>query len=392
VDEAYISNAVLRWARERSGATEAQLADALKVKPEQIQAWEKGETFPPFGKAQELAKRLYVPFGYLFLSEPPDEKPPIPDLRTLDPNSPQKPSPGFLDLLNDVLVKQLWYREHQKEIGEAPLPFVGRWRRSDGVQRVAEDIRNKLRVANLRSDAGSFADFLRLIVRSAEDLGVLVMRSGIVGGNTRRKLSVEEFRGFAVSDELAPLVFINSRDPLVAQIFTFAHEIAHIWIGESAISNIDPWELPKSQRNGIEQFCDSVAAETLVPATEFVRQWRGADEGQLQALATHFRVSSMVIIRRAFELDRITSSLFYRLLAEEKERQAARALAAASKKSGGGSFYNTLPSRNSARLTNSVLESLQSGRVPYLEAARLLGVKAFTLTTLLEGHRGRTEG
>ena len=223
-------------------------------------------------------------------------------------------------------MKQLWYRENQQELNEPPLPFVGRFQISSGLERVAVDIRQQLQVARLLASAGSWDEYLRLLVREGESLGILVMRSGIVGGNTRRKLSVNEFRGFAVSDDLAPLVFINGRDPLVAQIFTFAHEIAHVWIGESGISNADPAKVPASQLNDIERFCDSVAAEALVPASEFLREWEGSSDQQLQNLGRHFRVSGMVIIRRAYELGRITRQQFYTLVAAEKQRQEERAM------------------------------------------------------------------
>ena len=199
---------------------------------------------------------------------------------------------------------------------------------------------------------------------------------------------MNEFRGFAVSDDLAPLVFINGRDPLVAQFFTFAHEIAHVWIGASGISNADPANVPASQRKTIERFCDSVAAEALVPAAEFLRVWEGSTDRQLQNLGRHFRVSGMVIIRGAFELDRITRPQFYRLVAAEKQRQEERALARP--ESGGGNFYNTLPSRNSAKLIDAVLESLQRGRVAHLEAAHLLGVRPRRVSTLLGERTGRS--
>ena len=289
------------------------------------------------------------------------------------------------------MVKQLWYHENQSELGEALVAVVGAFKIRDGVQPVAQDIRKQLAIQTQLQHAGSWDGYLRLLVRSAEDLGILVMRSGIVGANTRRKLSIEEFRGFAVSDPLAPLVFINGGDPLVAQIFTFAHEIAHLWVGESAISNVDPTQAPASQRNEVERFCDSVAAEVLVPASEFMERWQGTNELQFQNLARHFRVSIIVVIRRAYELGRINSTQFVKFVAQEKQRQADRA-AIPEEESSGGNFYNTLPVRNSAKLTNAVLESLQQGRTSPLEAARLLGIRAATLTTLLEGRRSRLEG
>lgn len=389
MNEAFITPEVARWARERSGVSEAALASALHVSPEHVASWERGEAFPPFPKAQDLARKLRVPFGFLFLSRPPADETPIPDLRTVQEDEPHTPSPDFLDLLNDVLIKKDWYREYLEESRAKKPDIVGRFRLASGVDRVAADLAKSLAVAQLRAQSNSWDEFLRRFVRNAEANGILVMRSGIVGGNTRRKLSVSEFRGFAISDELAPVVFINGRDARAAQIFTLAHELAHIWIGESGISNPDPRRTPEEQKNAIERFCNAVAAEVLVPAADFERAWPAAqpDERDLQKLAARYRVSVMVILRRGYEIGALGKDDFFKLVAEEQERQNKRE--ARRTRDGGGNFYATLPARNSVRLTDTVLGALQEGRVMYREAARLLGVKVSTLPKLTEGRTRR---
>ena len=209
--EAFITPKVARWARERVGLSHSQLADSLGADPQEIEAWECGETRPPFGKAQDLAKTLKVPFGFLFLSEPPPAKTPIPDLRTVVEGRTAKLSPDFLELLNDVLVKHEWYREYLEEREAEKLPFVGKFRIADGIGRVSADLSSFFSVEQSRRASYTWDEFLRQLSRTAEAKGILIMRSGIVRGNTRRKLSVNEFRGFVISDELAPLVFINGR-------------------------------------------------------------------------------------------------------------------------------------------------------------------------------------
>jgi len=387
VTEAFITPKVARWARERIGISHAQLADALGADAHEIEAWEQGETRPPFGKAQDLAKTLKVPFGFLFLSEPPSEKTPIPDLRTVVEGRTTKLSPDFLELLNDVLVKHEWYREYLEERQAEKLPFVGKFRIADGIERVSADLSSFLSIEQSRKVSHTWDEFLRQLSRTAEAQGIMVMRSGIVRGNTRRKLSVNEFRGFVVSDELAPLVFINGRDSKAAQVFTLVHELVHIWIDRSGISNADVKELPNEQKNAIERFCNSATAEVLVPHADFLKSLPAVFNDQtIQKLAAHYRGSTIVILRRAYELGAITKSTFFDLLEKAQQKQKEREEKEEEEPTkGGGNFYLTLPVRNSRRFTETVLTALQAERVSYREAASLLGVRTGTLPRLIEG-------
>jgi Zn-dependent peptidase ImmA (M78 family)/DNA-binding XRE family transcriptional regulator len=387
VTEAFITPKVAQWARERVGFSRAQLADLLAADPNEIEAWERGQTRPPFRKAQDLAKTLKVPFGFLFLSEPPPEKTPIPDLRTVLEGRLAKLSPDFLELLNDVLVKHEWYREYLDAHEAEKLQFVGKFRLADGIDRVSADLSNFLSVEQVRRDSHTWDEFLRQLSRRAEEQGILVMRSGIVRGNTRRKLSVDEFRGFVISDELAPLVFINGRDAKAAQIFTLVHELAHVWIDRSGISNPDPMEVRDEEKNAIERFCNSVAAEVLVPRVEFLKALPSTlDDQTTQKLAAHFRVSTIVILRRAHELGALTRNEFFKLLEQERQKQREREAKQEEQPApGGGNFYLTLPVRNSRRFTETVLGALQAERVSYRDAAGLLGVRTATLPKLIEG-------
>jgi len=267
------------------------------------------------------------------------------------------------------------------------LPFVGKFRVADGIERVSADLSGFLSIDQSRKDSYTWDEFLRQLSRTAESQGIMVMRSGIVRGNTRRKLSVDEFRGFVISDKLAPLVFINGRDSKAAQIFTLVHELVHIWIDRSGISNPDPKEIPDEQKNAIERFCNSVTAEVLVPQKDFLQSLPAAFNDQtIQKLTAHYRVSTIVILRRAYELGAITRNHFFDLLEREQQKQNERAEKEEEEPTkGGGNFYFTLPVRNSHRFTETVLSALQGERVSYREAASLLGVRTGTLPKLIEG-------
>jgi Zn-dependent peptidase ImmA (M78 family)/DNA-binding XRE family transcriptional regulator len=309
-DIAYVSAPVVKWARERAGLTTEELATHLKnVKTAQINAWESGDSLPSPTQAEKLSEKLRVPLAILFMENPPEIPLPIPDLRTVSQTARQKPSLEFFDLICDALVRQRWYREFQESNEASPLPFVGSFQRNLDVNAVAADMAERLGIDDhLRRECPTWQNFFVAFVQRAERLGILVMRSGVVRHNPRRTLAVEEFRGFAISDNFAPLVFINSKDAKAAQIFTLAHELAHIWIGASGVSNPKPKARIGENSNDIEQFCNQVAAQLLVPADEFEKRWLPNKNitDNLRGIATYFRVSSVVSLRRAYKLGKIS--------------------------------------------------------------------------------------
>jgi Zn-dependent peptidase ImmA (M78 family) len=247
------------------------------------------------------------------------------------------------------------------------------------VNAVADDMAERLGIDDqLRKECLTWQNFFVAFVQHAERLGILVMRSGVVRHNPRRTLTVEEFRGFAISDRLAPLVFINSKDAKAAQIFTLAHELAHIWIGASGVSNPKPKARISEHSNDIEQFCNRVAAQLLVPADEFEKRWLAHKSitDNLRAIATYFRVSSIVVLRRAYELGKISYQLFSKLLDEEHKRFQSRQK---EDEEGGGNFWASFGARNSPTLVRAILESVKRNTVTYRDAANLLGIRVSTL-------------
>lgn len=377
--EALITPELIKWARERYDLTADTVSAKINVAVNVFSDWEKGDARPTFRQAQNLAQKLNIPFGYLFLSIPPSEELPLPDLRTMSGVPPSAPSPELSDLLNDVLRKQQWYQEYQESEMAQPIPFIGRFTLNDTPETIATDIRDTLSINDdMRQEVQNWEQFLQEFVRRAECAGVLVMRSGIVGNNTHRKLDVHEFRGFAISDALAPLLFVNAQDAKAAQIFTLAHELAHLWIGESGISKLDYMQRSSEQQNHIDRFCDQVAAETLLPSKEFILHWldSNAVEQNLQALAARYRVSKFVVLRRAYDKNKLSSEDYkahYRDLMARRRGKGTK---------GGGNFYANLLTRNSNTLTLTLLVATAEGHMPHRDAARLLNVKVKTLSDI----------
>ena len=384
MSEALISPSVLTWARRRRDLDAAGLARKISVNPEKVKAWESGDGLPTFRQAQRAADALYIPFGYLFLREPPAEKLPIPDLRTVGDKPPRDPSPDFLDLVNDVLTKQQWFREYREAEGADPLPFIGRYGVNDDAETIAADIRDALSIDDdMRRDTAGLDAFLRELILRCEDWGILVMRSGIVGNNTHRPLDVDEFRGFAISDDLAPLVFVNGRDAKTSQIFTLAHEMAHLWIGESGVSNPD-YKLRSDEQGGdVERIANRVAAETLIPSADFLARWRDAApiKANMRRLSRRYKVSDITALRHALNLELVAPKDYWTLYKE----MALNAPPAKNNKRGGGrgTALNAI-SRNGRVFTRAVISSAAEGSLLLGEAARLLDVNVAGLPDISE--------
>ena len=250
--DALVTPEIIEWARTRNNLSIELAASKVGVSEETFYSWEKKRARPTLRQAQELAHKLYIPLGYLYLSAPPVEKLPLPDFRRVI-GSPKPPSPEFIDVLYDALRKQDWYREYQELEGAEPVSFVGKFSINDPVEAIASDIRDTIGInESMRRRARNWEYFLADFIHCTESKGILVLRQGIVGNNTIRKLNVQEFRGFAISDSIAPLVFINDQDVKVAKIFTLAHELAHLWIGESGISNLDYSKRSTEQESNLD--------------------------------------------------------------------------------------------------------------------------------------------
>ena len=372
ITRAYITPELIVWARSRARLTRAVASKRLGVTEEKLSAWESGLALPTLRQAETLAQRYYVPFGYLFLSSPPAIDLELPDLRTVQGLPVTSPSPEFEDVVNDALRKQDWFREYRQveEEGEL-LSLVGRFSLAVPVKEVAADLDKTLEIAkSVRPGAATWESFLQSLTARAEQVGVLVLRNGVVGNNTRRPLKVEEFRGFALSDNLAPLIFLNGNDARSAQIFTLMHELAHLWVGESGVSNPEYHQGALEHSNPVERFCDRVAAETLTPEGDFLAGWypKRSAEANCQVLARHFKVSRAVALRRAYSLGKISRDEFQD---SYSRYSSGRAVGNRS----GGDFNRILLARNSRSFTMALVESVLSGRTTEREAALLLNVK-----------------
>lgn len=374
---------VLRWARERSGLEVENLARKVGVKPERVQRWESsGQITLP--QVDKLARYTHTPVGFLYLSKPVDDRLPISDFRTTGDRPLRKPSPELLDTIQLMQRRQAWMRDELIEEGNEPLDFVGCVSLEPPPREVAHAMRVRLGLGlHWASAEPTWTQALNRLRRHVEAVGILVVINGVVSNNNHRKLNPDEFRGFALVDEYAPLIFINNADFKAAQMFTLVHELAHVWVGAEGVSNFEEYLLPPSHE--VEQFCNKAAAEFLVPENELRAIWDQAPEEQrYDFLARRFKVSSLVAARRALDLSLINQPEyfeFYRAWERNERRERGSG-------ESGGDFWNNQNFRIGKRFGTAVVRAVKEGRLLHRDAYSLTGLKGDTFNKLVQRYGG----
>jgi len=356
---------VLQWARKKAGLSEETLAVKTGVHLGLVKEWETTGSIP-LAVVEKLAEKTRIAFGFLFLPEPPHPSLPIADFRCVSGGHPTVASDDLLDVIYSAQLKQNWYREHMIANGAKPLPFVGKASIKTPTKEVADDIRATLKIGfALAESAADYDEAWRITIEATETGGILVLCSGHVAGYTNRPLDVDEFRGFSMADKYAPLVFINGADAPAARFFTLAHEIAHIWIGETGISNL---ERTYADGNAVETYCNGVAAEVVLPLSELSACWRGGtnDISEVERLSKRCKISKLVVARRARDAGFFTA---------EKYNSYYKTLIAQAQKSSGGVWYHNEKYQNSRQFSITIIQDVLARRTPQRDAMQFLGIK-----------------
>lgn len=339
-----------------------------------MEDWLSGESLPTLRQVEQLARTTATPVGFFFLPEPPDAQLSIPHFRTLSDSPLGQPSPDLLETIQTMERRQEWMREYLVQLGHDSLSFVRSARLADEPEQLAGELRTTLGLdQGWSAQQPTWSAALRVLQTKMEDAGILVVVNGVVGNNTHRKLDVAKFLGFVLVDEYAPLVFVNGADGKAAQMFTQAHELAHLWFGGSAA--FDLRELQPAE-NEVELACNRVAAEFLVPAAGIQQVWSsvGLRPDRFQAIARHFKVSELVGARRAQDLGLITKPEFLEFY--EEYRESKRRTAAQGQE--GSNFYATQNLRLGRHFAGTVVRAVREGKLLYREAYTLTGLNGKT--------------
>lgn len=375
-DRAFITSKVFKWARESAKMSEEIAASKIAISIEKLQEWEKGESYPTIRQAQTLAKAYKRPFALFFLPDIPSDFQPLQDFRK---KGSKELSTSSIFIIREIQQKQAWISDTNQENGENKVSLVGRYSINDSPELVAKDMLETLNINPL-----SYTTINPIIewIDKVESQGVFISRTSFI--HSRLKLDSNELQGFAIADEYAPFVFINSDDWNAPQLFTLVHELAHIWIAETGISNdVEPSIKNVGDYNPIELFCNEVAANALMPSDYVLNLESNVFDNSNEVFKTakNIGVSSFALLVRALNLKVITLIKYNRLKAqadkdykdflireEEKKKKAKE-------KKGGPNYFLLQLNRNSRLFTQTVLDAFRGGIIEPTQASSLLNVK-----------------
>lgn len=367
-----INENLINWAIARAGYNEPDFFLQFPI----IKEWIQNKKKLTLKQVEIISNKLHVPFGYLLLKSPPVEKLPIPYFRSI--NSNKTINLNVFDTILSIKRRQEWLIEYLDENKYDQLDFIGKYNISDEIEVIINDIKNNLGIEDgWASRFNTWEETLSFLTTKIEELGIIIVFNGIVENNTHRPIPVEDCRGFVIVDKLAPFMFINSTDGKAAQMFTIIHELVHLWLGESAGFENNKL-LPAN--DPIEIFCDKVAAELLVPTKLFIEVWN--KNKNFKTLSKHFKVSSIVIARRALDLRLISKKdffIYYESYLNDLRNKK-------NKISSGGDFFATQKRRLNLRFANYVNTAVKENKLLFRDAYKITGLKGDTYQKFMTKH------
>lgn len=361
---------IFRWARRSVGLTVHDVADMLKRQPEEIEAWEDGTAAPTYPQLEKLAYQIYKrPLAVFFLPSPPEENLPHREFRTL-------PDADLQNLQRDTYLHIR--RAHAYQLALRDL-FDGHnpaerhiWKAISlstlkGLAAQAQAIREQLGITLEQQAAWKTDEQALKAWRSAiENCGIFVFKAAF---------KQKDISGFCLMDAHLPVVYLNNSATKTRQIFSLLHELAHVLLSMNGLSKFDTAyieQLPRDEQK-IEQFCNAIAAEVLIPAQDFAGQAERfpadveqATEAQFAALANRYGVSREAILRRFLDQERVGQAFY-----EGK----AKYWAAQKKEAGGGNWYLNQGAYISDRFAKEVVSRHYRHQISLEQAADLLGIK-----------------
>jgi Zn-dependent peptidase ImmA (M78 family) len=385
---------ILTWARETAGLSLSDAASALGITDargrtgaQRLGAMELGDDEPTRPVLLKMAKTYHRPLLVFYLAEPPRTGDRGQDFRTLPGQ--EKFNPELDALIRDIKARQSLIRSVLEDDKAEPLDFVSSATMELPAElsaarlaaRMAEQLNFSLAEYRATKSPDEAFTWLR---EKIEASGVYVLLLGNLGSH-HTNIPVDVFRGFALADSIAPMIVINDQDARTAWSFTAVHELVHLWLGQTGISGT------KSE-NKIESYCNDVAGEFLLPASElqqltpFLNQSVAVMAEQIGQFAKTHSVSRAMVAYKMYRVGmvpKITWTALDQLFKNEYSQFRQREAEKNRKAEGGPNYYVVRRHRVGQALLRLVRRSLDEGTITYTKAGRVLGVKPRSVETLL---------
>ena len=361
-----ISPQTILWATERSGLNIDSLSD---IYPRAL-SWIREESEPTVKQLEIFAKKIHVPCGFLFLNKPLQERLPITFYRS-NGQVIKSPPLEIKDLVNQIKTKQEWLKDFLIENNYEKLNFVGSLKNYSKITPIkgAELIRSALKINKTWYDETNLDKSFRYWIDKIEYNRILVVSTGYVGHN-KRTIDVEVCKGFTLVDDYCPFIYINTNNLGGGRIFTLIHELVHVFIGNSIGIGYNPIH-PSSEP--LENFCDMVSAEILVPTEFFEISWKsnsGSIFDKISKISSQFHVSKLVIAKKALDSNFIEQADFWEFYNYYTSKPF--------KKSNSGNYWNSKPYEVSRKFYSYIDSALKQGKILPSNAYKLTNMKAPT--------------
>lgn len=377
---------IMKWARETAGLSLEDAAHCLGIsKVERLVALESGDEVPSRPVLLKMAKQYRRSLLTFYLAAPPQKGDRGEDFRTVTADR-SIAGDALLDaLIRDLRARQSLVHSTLEEEEVEPLSFIGSTNLADGIAPTLKALQQALQLDLREFRAQKKAEDAFSLLRSrAEAAGIFVLLIGNLGSH-HSAISVETFRGFAIADPIAPFIVINDQDAKTAWSFTLLHEMAHLCLGATGISGA-------LSDVAIEQFCNDVAGEFLLPKDELgavqINVGQSIEESiaAISAYADVCNLSRSMVAYKLFRMGLISwgnwqalDSKLRELWVQEKAKNKAKAKASES----GPNYYIVRRHRLGKAILEFASRTVSSGALSPVKAAKVLGVKPRSVYPLL---------
>jgi Zn-dependent peptidase ImmA (M78 family) len=374
---------VLKWARETAHMGVSDVPKTL-ISHEKLLKIESGKELPTLSVLEKLAKKYDRALYTLLEGEiPKDDYLELPFFRKLNKTNYDFALALFI---RDVQKKQDWARNYLLTEGYGEMDFIGSMKLSDDYKKVANKMKERLSLPSFLNFRKRKEAYFKAIKEELEKNHIFVSITGSDRAN--KSIGLEDAQGFAIVDKIAPFIFVNTKNTTNAKIFTVIHETVHLFLAESGISEDSiKFRKPECHEDAVENFCNMVASEVLMPEDIFrekMNEYSGLPlKNRITSLSEYFLVSELAVCVRLWKLKLIEFKVYEQIYSDIKKRidEFLKEHRKKQKELKGGNYYASMASKNGKMLSQIAYYAYRENKILGTDLYKLLRIKLDKLNT-----------